>query len=106
VELVVREPKHPYTQLLINSVPQPNPRHQWGAVEVGSEGAAYVRHSNCTFADRCPYVMDQCRQSPPPLYRVDPARAAACFLYRESAESLPLEQLSEVMATTGSVPQT
>jgi peptide/nickel transport system ATP-binding protein len=105
VELVVREPKHPYTQLLINSVPQPNPRHAWGTVEVRSEGSSDVRHSACTFADRCPYVMDQCRQSPPPLYRIDPARAAACFLYRESAEALPLEQLSAVMDATGSVPQ-
>jgi peptide/nickel transport system ATP-binding protein len=103
VELVVREPRHPYTQLLINSVPQPNPRHHWGSVEVRSEGSSDVRHSACTFADRCPYVMDQCRQSPPPLFRVDPARAAACFLYKGTAEALPLEELGEVMSTTGRV---
>src|ERR671933_1131233 len=29
VELVVQEPRHPYTQLLIGSIPSPNPKHRW-----------------------------------------------------------------------------
>src|SRR5437763_497432 len=37
VDLVVRQPKHPYTQLLIQSVPQPVPEHAWGAVEIRNE---------------------------------------------------------------------
>jgi len=39
VDLVVRQPRHPYTQLLINSVPQPNPEHAWGTVHVRSDAA-------------------------------------------------------------------
>lgn len=39
VELVVRRPEHPYTQLLINSVPEPDPEHPWGAVEMRVDGA-------------------------------------------------------------------
>jgi len=34
IDLVVRTPRHPYTQLLINSVPQPDPEHEWGTVRV------------------------------------------------------------------------
>src|SRR6266480_2499115 len=37
VDLVVRQPRHPYTQLLINSVPQPDPKHEWGAIQVRDE---------------------------------------------------------------------
>jgi hypothetical protein len=43
-----------------------------------------------------------CRDNVPPLYRLDPARAAACFLYRDSASALALEQLNDVMSAAGS----
>ena len=131
VDLVVRQPRHPYTQLLIQSVPEPNPDLPWGAVEirtdvgevangeaqvampvgllpavagVGAVAKAHGGHliSGCTFADRCPHVMDMCRASVPPLYRLDPARAAACFLYRDSGSALAAEQLNEVMGAAGS----
>ena len=133
VDLVVRQPRHPYTQLLIKSVPEPDPNHPWGAVEIRTDvgevangvsqveisapvgllpasagaSAAAKAHgghllSGCPFADRCPHVMTMCRESVPPLYRMDPARAAACFLYRESASALALEQLNDVMSAAGS----
>jgi len=133
VDLVVRQPKHPYTQLLIQSVPEPDPAHPWGAVEIRTDvgevanGATQVElnvpvgllpagagasatakahggHllSGCPFADRCPHVMAMCRDSVPPLYQLDPARAAACFLYRDSGPALAVEQLNEVMSAAGS----
>jgi len=133
VDLVVRQPRHPYTQLLIQSVPEPDPSHPWGAVEIRTDvgevangatqveinapvgllpasaaaSAAAKAHgghliSGCTFADRCPHVMAMCRDNVPPLYRLDPARAAACFLYRDSASALGLEQLNDVMSAAGS----
>src|SRR5438552_2501919 len=37
VDLVVRQPRHPYTQLLIKSVPEPDPDHPWGAVEIRTD---------------------------------------------------------------------
>jgi peptide/nickel transport system ATP-binding protein len=126
VDLVVRQPRHPYTQLLINSVPQPNPEHEWGAIQVRDDAAldadgttqvevaagilptsaaasakarAHGGHliSGCTFADRCPYVMDVCHHEVPPLFRVDPARAASCFLYRGRGAELAAEQLDVIM---------
>jgi len=133
VDLVVRQPRHPYTQLLIQSVPEPDPNHPWGAVEIRTDvgevangatqveisapvallpasagaSAAAKAHgghliSGCTFADRCPHVMAMCRDNVPPLYRLDPARAAACFLYREQASAMALEELNEVMSAAGS----
>jgi hypothetical protein len=56
--------------------------------------------TGCPFADRCPYVMDMCRESPPPLYRLDDSRAATCFLYRDRP-SITSEALNEVMSAAG-----
>jgi ABC-type oligopeptide transport system ATPase subunit len=129
VDLVVRQPRHPYTQLLIQSVPQPDPEHAWGSVEIQAsdaemaDGATKVEVSGgflptgaaataaarahgghlltgCPFTDRCPHVMQMCHESPPPLYRIDPGRAATCFLYRDRP-ALPSEALNEVMAAAG-----
>lgn len=131
VDLVVRQPKHPYTQLLIQSVPQPDPEHAWGSVEIQaseaemSDGATKVEvgaglipgalsataaaktrrghiMTGCPFTDRCRYVMDMCHESPPPLYRIDTGRAATCFLYRDRPE-LASEHLNEVMGVGSKV---
>jgi len=96
VELVVKDPKHPYTQLLVGSVPRPDPRQPWGSYTVAERGAANGR-DGCKFADRCPLVMDICRTNRPPLYRTDPHRAATCFLHRDDAEALSSDQLDEVL---------
>ena len=82
VELVIKQPKHPYTQLLVSSIPLPNPDIRWGDDQkavVQAEEA--VGSAGCTFAGRCPHVMDICRQSQPPLIQADPGRAVACYLH-------------------------
>src|SRR2546423_10585538 len=56
VDLVVRQPRHPYTQLLISSVPRPDPRHAWSAAQDRGDKADRGNGHGCTFADRCPYV--------------------------------------------------
>ena len=101
VERVVKEPEHPYTRLLIGSIPRPDPKHPWGikekvpdATNNNGPGSGAVR-VGCHFADRCPNVMAICREQTPPLYQTAPHRATACHLYNESpvAES---EKISEI----------
>ena len=87
VDLVIREPKHPYTRLLVSSIPLPDPRRRWGeGVEEATEGQAVDGRGRkgCKFAVRCPHVMDMCWDAPPPLYAADGGRAAACYLYRDA----------------------
>ena len=86
VDLVVKQPRHPYTQLLIQSIPQADPNHPWVGQEFAGDGAAHgaLGAEHCQFVARCPYAMDVCRQQTPPLFRADERRAAACFLHRES----------------------
>lgn len=85
VEQVIKHPQHPYTQLLVSSIPQPDPDRRWGGeVDVPArpeaEGAAPV---GCKFANRCPHVMPMCREAPPPLFLTDRYRAVSCYLYRD-----------------------
>jgi peptide/nickel transport system ATP-binding protein len=83
---VIREPKHPYTQLLISSIPVADRRRRWGdEASTESEAApAAAAHLGCPFAPRCPAVMDVCRDQVPPLFTPDRARAAACHLYHDA----------------------
>jgi peptide/nickel transport system ATP-binding protein len=81
VESVIKRPHHPYTQLLVGSIPLPDPNRRWGehVVSAATNDAATLR-TGCAFAPRCPHVMDRCRTSVPPLYQIDPHRASACYL--------------------------
>ena len=84
VERVVQHPQHPYTRLLVGSVPLPDPEHPWEAEPAASLIGSRMTAASCRFANRCPNAMDQCLQSRPPLYQTDPDRAAACYLYADS----------------------
>jgi peptide/nickel transport system ATP-binding protein len=99
VELVVKQPEHPYTQLLIQSIPQPDPDHAWGHHELPADAARPVVTSGafCRFVNRCPHAMEICRTTDPPLYRTDERRAAACFLYQGSP-ALDRADLDQVLA--------
>lgn len=98
VESVIANPKHPYTQLLIDSIPWPDLARQWGQQEIGMVDAETARvGKGCKFASRCPHVMDKCRQAPPPLYQVDGDRVASCYLY-EDQPALPGAELGTLFA--------
>jgi peptide/nickel transport system ATP-binding protein len=98
VELVVRQPKHPYTQLLVGSIPQPDPDHPWLGERPPAELARTLAeaHPGCKFANRCPEAMPICLEAVPPLFQTDRHRAAACYLYREAPE-VKAEELGTVL---------
>ncbi|MFN8488254.1 MAG: ABC transporter ATP-binding protein [Caldilineaceae bacterium] len=96
VEHVVKQPEHPYTRLLIGSIPQPDPKHPWGTKEKAPDPTSpKVGRIGCQFADRCPNVMAVCREKVPPLYQTAPHRATACYLYREAPVATS-EKLSDI----------
>jgi peptide/nickel transport system ATP-binding protein len=99
VERVIREPKHPYTQLLVESVPQMRAIRDWERdeeEEISLRSVEDARDSaGCKFADRCPAVMEKCWREKPPLYRINPDRAARCFLY----EGEPVLEQADVTET-------
>ena len=100
VEAVVGDPKHPYTQLLVGSIPLPDPHRPWRAEAAPGAGNEAPSDHGCRFAARCPAVMPMCHQTAPPLYRVGPSRAAACYLYRDG-EVVPGDDLNAVLGGVG-----
>jgi len=80
---VIEQPRHPYVQLLLNSIPVPDPTQRWHADEqIQSEtGQQLDARDGCPFYARCIYHMDRCRHTPPPLYALDGERhRCACYL--------------------------
>jgi len=94
VELVITQPQHPYTQLLVRSIPQPAPGASWAASEPAPADGAGGAAGGCRFADRCPHVMPICHRREPPLFRTADRRAVACFLYADAPEAAPSEVAS------------
>ncbi len=95
VKLVVKRPQHPYTQLLVGSIPLPNPEHQWQPAErLPAEVNGVDGRRGCKFADRCAHVMPICRESLPPVFRTDPRRGAACFLYRDQGVAIASDEMN------------
>ncbi len=81
VERVLMDPKHPYTKLLRESIPEADPKRRWsGAVKLSDvEYEEYLRQG-CRFAGRCPQVMERCRGEIPDEVYVDQV-LVKCHLY-------------------------
>ncbi len=76
------EPLHPYTQLLIESIPSIKERKPLKITE-GLTHDLRNPPPGCIFQERCPHVMAVCRQARPPLKEYKPNHLAACHLYEK-----------------------
>ncbi len=77
---IIDNPKHPYTQALINSVPVPFSEKKKRFVLSGEIPSLLNPPSGCPFHTRCPEVMDKCKETVPEMKKVD-NRIARCYLY-------------------------
>ncbi len=85
VDDVLNRPFHPYTKLLIESVPEPAPkdREAWARhISLGTTEVKEYGRVGCKFAGRCPQVMDICRTVDPPDVLVN-RQTVKCHLYTE-----------------------
>lgn len=80
-EEVIRQPKHPYTHLLLQAIPVPNPAvaRLRSETETVTSVEAPPARTGCVFSNRCPFVEDRCRQAAPPQAEVTPHHRAACW---------------------------
>lgn len=75
-------PKHPYTQALLSSIPQPDPKKKRETIMLSGEiPSAANPPSGCKFHTRCPLAMDICKQKVPEMKRLGDDQFAACHLY-------------------------
>ncbi len=80
---VFHNPKHPYTQGLMESIPSLDvDRGRLNPIE-GVVPDPYDVPEGCSFRTRCPYEMAICRQKEPPLAEVSPGQVSACWLEKE-----------------------
>lgn len=82
VDKAYAEPMHPYTQLLIESIPSIKERKPLKLTE-GLTHDLRNPPPGCIFQFRCPQVMDVCREKRPLLKQHKPNHAVACHLYEE-----------------------
>ena len=80
VRQIFDSPSHPYTEALINSVPKIEERVERLYAIQGQPPALWDLPRGCSFAPRCPYVLDQCHEEYPPLLNVGDGHTAACWL--------------------------
>lgn len=82
LEETIREPLHPYTSLLIRSVPPVGASHKAGKLEGvgGSPPSLLNPPSGCRFHPRCPKAMPICSLKEPPSVRVGES-VVSCWLY-------------------------
>jgi oligopeptide/dipeptide ABC transporter ATP-binding protein len=98
IESVINQPQHPYTRLLIDSIPWPDISRRWGETEVKAKEADHAeRVTGCKFYARCPFAFEKCVVLPP-LFRVSEHQAASCYLLDEKPqiESARLTELLPV----------
>jgi peptide/nickel transport system ATP-binding protein len=87
VDAVIQSPQHPYTQLLIESIPQPDPKNRWGSEPPQQNWEITdTEITGCKFADRCPAVMDRCHTVRPAQYLIGEHQLATCLLYEDKGE--------------------
>ena len=79
------DPKHPYTQGLLRSIPRLGSRSTGKRIRLeeikGIVPGLLDLPEGCRFSPRCPHVMGVCREKDPPLERIGPGRTVRCWLY-------------------------
>jgi peptide/nickel transport system ATP-binding protein len=77
-ELYAR-PAHPYTALLLEAIPRPDPEAPIpAAVPVGEPPSPIAPPSGCRFRTRCARATQKCSSEEPALREIAPARFVAC----------------------------
>jgi peptide/nickel transport system ATP-binding protein len=77
-EQLFRNPQHPYTEMLIRSLPRLGDEMERSGIS-GRPPSLLNPPQGCRFADRCYLADERCRQVVPPLIEVEPGHFAACI---------------------------
>jgi peptide/nickel transport system ATP-binding protein len=87
-DAIFRNPRHPYTEMLLASVPNPNPNlrdRRKRIIPKGDIPDPRSLPSGCPFHTRCIYAQDACKEVTPELQPVDESEThyVACLRYRD-----------------------
>ncbi|NLO87289.1 MAG: ABC transporter ATP-binding protein [Firmicutes bacterium] len=85
VESVVKNPLHPYTQVLLNAIPDPDPDnvHRFKEVPPGEPPSLINPPTGCRFHPRCHrFIEGLCDVEEPPAFEPRPGHFVECWLYK------------------------
>ncbi len=88
VEDIFTDALHPYTQLLISSLPGLSNKGDFTGIP-GITPPLTALPAGCVFSNRCPYVMPVCQDVVPPFREHKPTHLAACHLYEDGHADKP-----------------
>ncbi|RAO99406.1 peptide ABC transporter ATP-binding protein [Petrotoga sp. 9PW.55.5.1] len=87
IEKVMLSPLHPYTKILIESVPQPDPEGTWKEdIKLSALEVKEFSRLGCKFYERCPFAMEVCKNIEPPNVFED-GREVKCHLYSKEIKN-------------------
>jgi peptide/nickel transport system ATP-binding protein len=79
INKVLMQPKHPYTQALIDAISEPNPDNLYKKKIIRiNEPIDVDPFTGCRFRARCPYAIEKCKETP--LLELNDGRNVACFV--------------------------
>jgi len=82
---IFRNPTHPYTQLLISSIPSFKTKGEFKGIP-GIGLSLLNSPTGCLFHPRCPRATEECARVEPQLRQIEPGRYASCLLLDEKEE--------------------
>ena len=83
-ERVLNQPQHPYTRALLSAVPRPAWSDQPPRLRLEGEIPSPLRlPQGCRLQGRCPWVIETCRTTHPPLTAIAADHAVACYVATE-----------------------
>jgi len=103
VDDLFHDPRHPYTEGLLRSIPRADARGGRLAVIPGLVPPASSWPEGCRFEARCPYAWDKGSCGPPPLFEISPGRWSRCWLEAEPARRDTVRAAGQGFATDRSV---
>ena len=89
VKQMIEAPRHPYTKLLVDSLPGIDQKRALTGIP-GLPPRLVEMPEGCSFAPRCPLAFDRCRTETPGLQAIGPQQRVSCHLYPEHAVLPPM----------------
>ena len=79
-DAIVHDPRHPYTRMLLGSLPEAGARFEGGRLSGIAGRPPSLLHPpvGCRFRERCPLAFGKCVEQPP-FAEAEPGRLAACW---------------------------
>jgi peptide/nickel transport system ATP-binding protein len=96
VEMVLHDPRHPYTVGLVRSIPRRGVRKDHGRLDTipGFLPTLGAQQPGCVFADRCGLADAICHEEEPPLHELAGGRVSRCH-FHDRAHELPRTMAAE-----------